>query len=88
MATIIRGEVRDPISWGELICCLRVLSVGGGQGAGNHRPDSGERGKNATILLAGEEDSGLVDPTAIPLSLVFTLGGKKQSSTHLTAFFF
>lgn len=83
MATFIAGEVSDSVSWEQ---SLRFqlwagLRDGGRQGAGNHRPDSGERGKDATIFGTGEEAFMVVGPISIPLPLVCSLWGQKQSST-------
>lgn len=86
MATFIIDEVSDSIPKQQLLCfwLWGGLRDGGRQGAGNHRLDSGERGKNTTVFRTGEEGSVLVGPVSIPLPLVCSLWRQKQSSMLLT----
>lgn len=83
MATFITDEVSDSIPCYQLFCFWLSggLGAGGRQGAGNHRFESRERGKDTAVFGTGEECFTLVGPGSIPLPLVFSLGGEKHSST-------
>lgn len=87
MLALILNEVSDSVSWSHLVC-FGVLPAGGGQGAGCHRPDPVELGKNATIFRTGENGFILADPISIPLPPVFSLRGWKHSTTHLNTSFY
>lgn len=94
MAIFVIDEVSDSIPGSELCFWLcGGLGDGRGQGAGSHRPESGEWDKNATIFRTGEElfISPSVDPISISLPLVQTLeGGREQQLgidvTHTVSF--